>query len=112
MWRSSEGTCCRSSLHIRLQLDFVRTKEARKTEEGNKKIVDKGEHVGMKAKTTSYKKSKELERATGDSSKVGELHDEATVTHASDMVGKELTIIKRQATSVVYVRSKNMCSVI
>ncbi|KAK9084878.1 hypothetical protein Sjap_025289 [Stephania japonica] len=53
-----------------------RTKEARKTEEtgkteeSNKKTAEKGERVGRRAQTTSYRKSKELGRATGDSPKL------------------------------------------
>ncbi|KAK9091307.1 hypothetical protein Sjap_024484 [Stephania japonica] len=42
-----------------------KTKEARKTEEDNKKIAEKGESVGRRAQTASYKKSKDLGGACG-----------------------------------------------
>ncbi|KAK9097376.1 hypothetical protein Sjap_022873 [Stephania japonica] len=38
-----------------------------------------------RAKTTFYRKSKELGRATGDNQKVGELHDEAPATKTPDV---------------------------
>ncbi|KAK9085898.1 hypothetical protein Sjap_026309 [Stephania japonica] len=65
-----------------------RTKEARKAEEGNKKTAEKGERIGRRAQTTSYRKSKELGGAKRDSPKVGELHDEAPTTLAPDIVGE------------------------
>ncbi|KAK9109833.1 hypothetical protein Sjap_017893 [Stephania japonica] len=62
-----------------------KSEEARKTEKGNKKTAKKGERIGRRAQTTSYRKSKELGRVMGDSLMVGELNDEAPAIQAPDM---------------------------
>ncbi|KAK9155673.1 hypothetical protein Sjap_003153 [Stephania japonica] len=88
-----------------------KTEEPKKTKEGNKKTADKGERVGGRAQTVSYRKSKELGRAMGI---VQRLVSNLTrhSQHKPRCGSPGMSIIKRQATSVVYVRSKNMCSII
>ncbi|KAK9116575.1 hypothetical protein Sjap_015522 [Stephania japonica] len=53
--------------------DVRKAEKARKIEEVNKKTSEKGKRVGRRAQTASYRKSKELGRAEGDS----ELHEKA-----------------------------------
>ncbi|KAK9138083.1 hypothetical protein Sjap_008677 [Stephania japonica] len=65
-----------------------KTEEPKKTKEGNKKTVVKGERVGRRVQTAFYRKSKELGRAMGDSPKVSELHDNAPIIQAPDVVAR------------------------
>ncbi|KAK9130604.1 hypothetical protein Sjap_011091 [Stephania japonica] len=47
-----------------------KTEEPKKTKEDNKKTADKGERIGSRAQIGSYRKSKKLGRAMGDSRNV------------------------------------------